>query len=152
MKISWLVALAFGFSMPVLANPYGQGGCGLGSIMFGKKHQVLAATFNNSSGNQTFGITSGTSNCVQGAKMALVPFIKTNKAQLENDAAKGAGESLVSLGSLMGCSQQNVLNQQLQQDYEQIFISGNSAQDISDRILLSAGSRNDLKQSCQIFL
>ena len=42
-------------------------GCGLGSIIFegqsGVVMNVLAATFNGTSGNQTFGMTSGTSNC-----------------------------------------------------------------------------------------
>lgn len=46
---------------------YGMDGCGLGSIVFGNDNgtlkQVIAATLNGT-GMQTFGITSGTSNCV----------------------------------------------------------------------------------------
>jgi len=52
------------------AQPYGMAGCGLGSIAFGNDQtmfkQVLAATTNGTFGTQTFGITSGTSNCVSG--------------------------------------------------------------------------------------
>ncbi len=48
------------------AAPYGEAGCGLGSMIFGDSPgfvQVLAATTNGCSGSQTFGITTGTSNC-----------------------------------------------------------------------------------------
>src|SRR6266545_2071443 len=45
---------------------YGLAGCGLGSMLIGSKPgivQIFAATTNGSFGTQTFGITSGTSNC-----------------------------------------------------------------------------------------
>src|SRR5512137_902647 len=45
---------------------YGAAGCGLGSMAFNKQpgiFQILAATTNSLTGTQTFGITSGTSNC-----------------------------------------------------------------------------------------
>ena len=45
---------------------YGMAGCGLGSILFGAKPgkiQILSGTTNGIYGNQTFGISSGTSNC-----------------------------------------------------------------------------------------
>ncbi len=49
------------------AAPYGTAGCGLGSIVIGSKPgmmQIFAATTNGTSASQSFGITSGTSNCV----------------------------------------------------------------------------------------
>src|SRR6186713_935077 len=52
------------------ADGYGPAGCGLGSMIFEPDSgftQVFAATTNGTSGNQTFGITSGTSNCDPGA-------------------------------------------------------------------------------------
>src|SRR5262245_21507042 len=53
-----------------ITGGYGMSGCGLGSILFGtdqnKVMQILAATSNGCFGSQTFGITSGTSNCVSG--------------------------------------------------------------------------------------
>ena len=49
---------------------YGMAGCGLGSLLFGNDNttlmQILAATTNGLFGSQTFGITSGTSNCTAG--------------------------------------------------------------------------------------
>lgn len=85
---------------------YGVAGCGLGSIVFGEKGgmiQVVAATL-NSTGGQTFGITTGTSNCGESGKSARAnQFIEVNKVSLENDLARGAGESIVALSEVMGC-------------------------------------------------
>ena len=53
-------------SPSAFAAGYGEAGCGLGSLLFGTQSgpiQIFAATTNNSSYNQAFGITSGTSNC-----------------------------------------------------------------------------------------
>src|SRR5262245_22752963 len=66
---------------------YGAAGCGLGSVFFGSKPgfiQVLAATTNGTSGNQTFGITSGTSNCDTGSggSASAKVFIAANREAL----------------------------------------------------------------------
>ncbi|HYG66757.1 MAG TPA: DUF3015 family protein, partial [Anaeromyxobacteraceae bacterium] len=48
---------------------YGAAGCGLGSMAFGNTPgavQILASTTNGLFGTQTFGITTGTSNCGEG--------------------------------------------------------------------------------------
>lgn len=86
---------------------YGVAGCGLGSVVFGDKPgmiQVVAATLNNTAGNQTFGITTGTSNCGESGKSArATQFIEVNKVSLENDLARGAGEAIVALSEVMGC-------------------------------------------------
>lgn len=85
---------------------YGVAGCGLGSIVFGDKPgmiQVVAATL-NSTGYQTFAITTGTSNCGESGKSArATQFIEVNKVSLENDLARGAGEAIVALSEVMGC-------------------------------------------------
>lgn len=66
---------------------------------------MLAATTNGTSGNQTFGITSGTLGCSQDGvissnwKTAL--FIDGNKSQLARDAASGQGETLDALAALL---------------------------------------------------
>src|SRR5262245_61167540 len=64
-------AVAFAVSQARAQTPgaYGQAGCGLGSMLFGKDNsklmQVLAATTNGIGGNQSFAIPSGTSNCTE---------------------------------------------------------------------------------------
>ena len=71
-KITMAAFVALSLSAPVAvsANGYGAAGCGLGAIVFGSKPgmiQVLAATTNATFYSQTFGITTGTSECGGGA-------------------------------------------------------------------------------------
>jgi len=109
-----------------MADGYGAAGCGLGSIFFGDKPgfiQVLAATTNGSSANQTFGITSGTSNCsssepsVESAKA----FVETNREALAKDAARGEGETISSLSTLAGCADAAAVGATLQSSFSSIF-------------------------------
>lgn len=98
---------------------YGVAGCGLGSIVFGDKPgmiQVIAVTLNQYS-FQTFAISSGTSNCGESGKTArATQFIEVNKVALENDLARGTGESVVALGEVMGC-QNTDFSTQLRRQY-----------------------------------
>jgi hypothetical protein len=90
---------------------YGLAGCGLGSVVFGDKPgmvQIFGATTNGVSGNQTFGITSGTLNCGESGKMAKTEqFVEVNKVALENDMARGQGETLQSLSQVLECKNQD---------------------------------------------
>lgn len=113
------------------AKAYGDAGCGLGSIVFGDDKgftQVFAATLNGTSGNQTFGITTGTSNCQDGGAMkgakAVPAFIEVNKLALAKDASRGEGETLAGLASLLGCKSQN-LGPALKANYNKIFVDTN---------------------------
>src|SRR5258706_16014039 len=91
------------------------GSCGWGAKLFdgqsGVAPQVLAVTTNGTFGNQTFGITSGTSGCTQDGtvksswKTAL--FIDGNKEALARDMSVGSGEALDSLALLIGVEAQD---------------------------------------------
>ncbi len=84
-------------------------GCGLGSMAFegqnGLVSQTFAATTNGTFGNQTFGITSGTSNCEQFKSFTMNDkvnvFVADNMDSLAKDIAKGEGEYLETMASLM---------------------------------------------------
>ncbi|MGH7753253.1 MAG: DUF3015 family protein [Gemmatimonadales bacterium] len=115
---------------------YGMGGCGLGSMVFEsntKGSQILAVTTNGTFGSQTFGISSGTSNCTTGgvvkAEREQQAFVEVNLASIERDAASGGGEYLAALGTLMGCETgvQPELFQVTQQGYERIFPSAKAS-------------------------
>ncbi len=140
MKFSKLVVIAsvfascFAFAAPakkgLLAEYSGQGygsaGCGLGSMVMGSKgNQILAATTNGSSGNQTFGISTGSLNCQQDAVFKSgkeVPaFIEVNKVALANDAARGHGETLAGLANLMNCDAK-VMGSAMKKNYNKIFV------------------------------
>ncbi len=93
------------------AQGYGMAGCGLGSLLFGNDNtvlmQILAATTNGTFDSQTFGITSGTSNCTVGgvvkAEREQAAFAEVNFQDLKRNMASGGGEFLTSFSTLMGC-------------------------------------------------
>ena len=133
-----LIASAVVVSGPAWADHYGMAGCGLGSMVFKNKPgkiQILAGTTNGILGSQTFGLTSGTSGCVEdmnGDTAAL--YIRTNKEPLMQDISRGSGETLTGLAAMLGCSNVNEVGQVLQQNYESIF----SRVDASSKELLNS--------------
>lgn len=99
---------------------YGMAGCGLGSVVFADKPgmiQIVAATLNGTSMNQSFGLTFGTSNCAEKeAEARASDFIEVNKVALENDLVRGDGEVVASLQRVMGCVN-NDFSSQLRNNY-----------------------------------
>lgn len=108
-------------------------GCGLGSMVMegqdGLLFQVLAVTTNGTSGNQTFGITTGTLNCDQPQNFASLEqseiFIANNMDNLANDMAKGHGEYLDTLAVLMDVpeAERSALYSKLQDNFSTIYSS-----------------------------
>jgi hypothetical protein len=110
LKSLGLVALFIGSASAAVAGSYGAAGCGLGSIVFGSQAgfvQVFAATTNGTSGSQTFGISSGTSNCVPASKAEAFnkqrEFVNTNLASLASEMSQGNGETLAAFTQTLGC-------------------------------------------------
>lgn len=104
---------------------YGSAGCGLGSMAFGKQQgavQILAATTNGLFGTQTFGITSGTSNCgpalwAQGTKN----FVEANREALAKDISRGQGEAVAALTVINACADSSAVGAALQKNFAAIF-------------------------------
>lgn len=110
-----LALLLVGVSVgPVLAaNPDNGPGCGLGKLAWSDyKHpkniapQVMMATTNGTFGSQTFGISFGTSGCtndgqVMASRKSEV-FVASTFESLSEDMARGQGEHLASLATMMG--------------------------------------------------
>lgn len=115
---------------------YGMAGCGLGSLLFGhdnsKLMQILAATTNGTFGSQTFGITSGTSNCVEGgvvkAEREQAAFAEVNFQDLKRNMASGGGEYLASFSTLLGCEDtaKPTFYKMTQEKYETILPSAST--------------------------
>ena len=111
--------LVVAFSMlvgasPVFAAGYGEAGCGLGAVVFQNKpgsNQIVAATLNGLLGNQSFAVTSGTSNCDAQPKLMAESrqeqFVQSNFTNLAKEMAAGEGENLAALASLLGCGADN---------------------------------------------
>jgi len=88
---------------------YNMAGCGLGGMLIKDPStfaQVIAATVNNLISPQTFAITSGTSECSEDgmvkSELKVPVFASVNFENLKQDMARGQGEYLSSLASLMG--------------------------------------------------
>lgn len=101
--------------------PIGPAGCGLGNVAFGTDNQIFAATVNGT-GMQTFDMTTGTSNCGPGVFTSKVDiFVDSNKVALSNDAARGQGETIAALSSMLGCQDQAAVGATLKANYGEIF-------------------------------
>lgn len=125
---------------------YGTAGCGLGSLAFGDKPggiQVIAATLNGTAGSQTFGMSTGTSNCGPSVFAAneTKAFIDNNAVALENDIVRGQGETLATLSKMMNCDS-SVLGVTLKNNYKSIYTG--SAQS-SDKVMETASKVCSIK-------
>jgi hypothetical protein len=139
-------------SAPAQAKAYGPAGCGLGSLIFDADSgftQIFAATTNGTLGNQTFGITSGTSNCADssGGSASAKAFVETNRVALAKDIARGQGETIDSLTVLAGCRASSAVGSSLQRRFDQIF-SDVAASDSAVGDSVIAALRADASLAC----
>lgn len=140
------------------ARGYGLAGCGLGSMVMGNRDgQIFAATTNGTSGNQTFGITFGTLNCVGSPTSAkadnMDKFIVANKIQLADDIARGNGETLAGLAQIMNCKNFDKLGTTLQSNFSSIFTTHELApNEITDNIITVVGQDVALAEACSIVI
>jgi hypothetical protein len=107
---------------------YGFAGCGFGSMIFEpKENQLIAITSNHITSSQVFGISSGTSNCMETIPVPtnhaerLPEFIESNKDRLSAEAAKGQGETINTLSTILDCKHQEV-GSTLKENYKKIFV------------------------------
>lgn len=126
-KILVSCALAAGLASGAFAAPNTNTGCGLGSMLIDKQGifwNLLQVTTNGTSGNQTFGITSGTSGCKSG-KVAMdsrtQEFVASNMDALSQEAAQGRGEHLDTLAELLNIADKESFKLALQQNYNKIY-------------------------------
>ena len=113
---SLLLGTALFVSAP--ANALDSTGCGLGSMAWrgqsGIIPQVAAVTTNGIFGNQTFGITFGTSGCdpngrvTGGTQKMILAFVENNMEQFALDAAAGHGETLSTLAGILNMDEKIV--------------------------------------------
>ena len=109
-------------------------GCGLGTQIFRDKSdgllsQVCAALTNGTSGNQTFGITSGTLGCSKYTSITLKEklniFAADNMDNIAADIAAGQGETLEAIADLAEVPEKNRANlyAMLQHNFDMIYPS-----------------------------
>lgn len=131
------------------AKPYGMAGCGLGNMLLGKEgNQILAAT-TNGTGTQTFGISSGTSNCVTATETTAMirNFIETNYESLVTEMAKGQGDSIKTLSGFYGCDASMFANT-MKANYEKITPAQEDATKVMVNINTVIEKNEELSSHC----
>ncbi len=126
--VSTVAALVLGTS--AFAGVNSQTGCGLGSQIISDDSSAimlaLQATTNGTSGNQTFGITSGTLGCKK-VKIAMSErtqvFVASNMDQLSKEIAMGQGETIDTLAELLKIEDKATFAASLQKNYNTIYTS-----------------------------
>lgn len=135
---------------------YGMAGCGLGSVVIGKRGaQIFAATTNGTLSNQLFGISFGTLNCVDGptneVAMNMDKFVVANRSALAADIAKGDGETISALTQVIGCSMNSRdMGKLLQSNYRQIFANDSQPNIVTDSIISVIKSDSQVASQCNL--
>jgi len=141
-KLIVSIAAVAALSSAAIAGVNSQTGCGLGSMIIKDDSSAvllaLQATTNGTSGNQTFGITSGTSGCKK-TKFVMneraEEFVASNMDQLAKEIAMGHGESVDTLAELLAVDDKEVFASALQANYNSIYTSQNvEMADVLDNI------------------
>lgn len=122
-----MVAVA-AFTTVGFATVNSQTGCGLGSQIIHDDSSALMlalqATTNGTLGNQTFGVTSGTSGCKK-ARLVIneraAEFVASNMDQLSREIAIGHGESVETLAELLNIENKAAFAVALQANYNVIY-------------------------------
>lgn len=154
--LSFAVVAVTMTSTSVEAKKYGLAGCGLGAVLFGAKEQsqIAVASTNAIYYNQTFGITSGTSNCtadgvVKQDKVQEL-FITMNYDSLGQEMASGKGEKLESLGNLLGCSGDSLsrFGQVTKENYAKLITEDSTPASLLSAVKSEVKSDKILAKSC----
>ncbi|MGK5093609.1 DUF3015 family protein [Deltaproteobacteria bacterium TL4] len=110
-------------------------GCGLGTMVLGETKttvmQLVATSLNGLSGNQTFGITSGTLGCQADSfavNQKVDSYFIANFENLKEEMAQGEGEYLSSLAVLLEipAAQQASFYEMTQENYSQLIKTENT--------------------------
>jgi len=150
-----LIATAALISASSLSFANGPAGCGLGTaVVFPDANEwhehVLAATTNGTSGNQTFGMTSGTLGCegANGPLKLAKAFMNDNMDQLAADAARGQGETLDALAEVMGieAADKAAFETTVQANFDSMFNADATAEDAYASLTTAMAADAELKK------
>jgi hypothetical protein len=123
-------------SLQAMAQAPGGPDCGWGNMLFegqrGTPAHFLASTTNGTSGNATFGMTSGTNGCSTNAPLTYggKSWLAMNGMmdELSEDMAKGQGEALTTYAVVMGVAPEDraYFESVTHQHFQQIFTSADA--------------------------
>ena len=130
-KILLSVIATIALTTSAFATVNNQTSCGLGSVIIKDNSSAvmlaLQATTNGISGNQTFGITTGTLGCKK-TKFVMneraEEFVASNMDILAKEISIGHGESIDTLAELLNVEDKASFCASLQANYNSIYTSG----------------------------
>ncbi|RLP55319.1 MAG: DUF3015 domain-containing protein [Ketobacter sp.] len=146
MKKLLVGALLLGSTSLAMAEAPGGPDCGWGNMLFegqsGLGPHFLASWTNGTTGNATFGMTSGTNGCSSNGTLtyggkALVDLSKVMD-EFVADAAQGEGEAMTAVAVSMGIAPEdrNHFAAAINSNFDSIFVSADStAEDVYKNIL-----------------
>ena len=145
MKKTLIAAALLGASTSAMAVAPGGPGCGWGNMLFegqsGMPMHLLATLVNGTSGNATFGMTTGTNGCdTSGALSYSGKSLLSMNGVLEEvamDMATGQGEALTALSVSLGVPAEDRahFNQVMHQNFSVIFSRDDvTAGEVADQI------------------
>lgn len=145
MKKVILAAALLGSSVTAFAEAPGGPGCGWGNLLFkgqnGLPIHLLATLVNGTSGNATFGMTTGTNGCSTSGNLSYngKSLLGMNGVleEVAQDMAAGQGEALTALSVSMGIpsEERTHFNAVMHQNFSAIFTSKEvTAGEVADNI------------------
>jgi len=152
MKKTLTAAILLAASSSVMAEAPGGPDCGWGNLLFdgqaGIGPHFAASITNGTSGNATFGMTSGTNGCSVDGTLSYggQSMISSVMDEFSEDVARGHGEALDAVAVVMGIekSDRDVFAKVTHENFNMIFPSANvTAKDVmaSLNTLMKADSR-----------
>lgn len=145
MKKAILATALLGSSFVAHAEAPGGPGCGWGNMLLkgnsGLPMHLLATITNGTSGNQTFGMTTGTNGCSTSGKLTYngksLLAMSGVLEEVAQDMAVGQGEALTALSVSMGipAEDRTHFNAVMHQNFASIFTSEKvTAGEVADNI------------------
>jgi hypothetical protein len=131
MKKATILTLISAFVLVGSASYANNIGCGLGAVLLkgkqGRIFELLGTCLNGTCANQTFAITFGTLGYKEGAAIGMnvevENFVAQNMDSLATDMAKGNGEYLDTLASLMKADDKTAFSTKMKANFNSIYTS-----------------------------
>lgn len=131
MKRSFIAASLLSLSFGAAAEAPGGPSCGWGNMLFegnnGMVFHFLASTTNGTSGNATFGMTTGTNGCSVDGKLTYSGQSLLSQSsvmeEFTQDVARGDGEAMNAVAISMGVTPENrpVFAQVMHENFNALF-------------------------------
>lgn len=144
MKRVLIVTALMGASASAFAEAPGGPNCGWGNMLFdgqsGLGSHIIASITNGSTGNATFGMTSGTNGCSSNGKLTYggKSLISAVMDEFGEDVARGDGEALTAVAVSIGVAESDraLFKSVMHDNFTTLFPSGDvTAEQVSDTIV-----------------